>query len=248
MYPLIDIGIIKIQTYFLVQVLVFSGVLFWVVNRSEKFQFNKVFILDLTFILAFFGFIFARLFHVFFENFTYYFYRPIEIFYFWQGGFVFLGGFLGALVAGIAFVKLKKKFELLPALLDFYAPVLALSYALGRVGCFLAGCCYGKYCHLPWAIQERHPTQLYAVLSDGVLFFILYYLEKNKTLLKLGRRGILFAIWLMGHGVGRFILEFYRDDFRGPIYLFSLSGWISLAMIIFSAGYLLTTYNRLSKG
>jgi prolipoprotein diacylglyceryltransferase len=70
---------------------------------------------------------------------------------------------------------------------------------------------------------------------DGFLFFILTYLEKTRTRSKSWSKGMLFSVWMIGHGAGRFWQEFYRDDFRGPIFIFSLSGWVSLCLIIFGA-------------
>lgn len=233
MYPFIEIFEMKIQTYFLVMIFVFSLSLILVYEKSKKYSFHKQFLLDLTLILASSGFVFARLTHVFFENFLYYYLNPMEVLKFWNGGFVFLGGFLGAFLSGYIFVLLKKKKELVLELMDFYAPLLALVYSLGRGGCFLAGCCYGKYCELVWAVQGRHPTQLYALAWDGFLFLILNHLEKEKTRPKAWSKGMLFSVWMIGHGAGRFWQEFYRDDFRGPIFLFSLSGWVSLCLILF---------------
>lgn len=234
MYPFIEVASVKIQTYFLVMILIFTGTLFWVFKRSSKVKVPKVFIMDLTFTLALSGLVFARVFHVVFENIEFYLSHPMEIFLFWNGGFVFLGGFLGAFLYGIIFAIQKKQIKFIPELMDFYSPVLALTYALGRLGCFAAGCCYGKSCPFPWAVQGLHPTQLYAFIWDFFLFLVLFGLEKKSSSLKSWKRGYLFCVWLVGHGIGRFALEFYRDDFRGPIYIFSISGWISLAMIVAS--------------
>lgn len=239
MYPFIEISEVKIQTYFLVMIFIFCVSLFGVYKKSKSYSFSKQFLLDLTVVLAVAGVIFGRLFHVMFENLTFYYLNPLEVFRFWNGGFVFLGGFLGALASGILFVLLKKKKELILPLMDFYAPILALVYAFGRMGCFLAGCCYGKYCELPWAIEGRHPTQLYAFLWDFMLFWVLNYFERTKARPKLWVPGKVFAFWMLGHGIGRFIQEFYRDDFRGPIFLFSISGWISLGLVVFGGLWLL---------
>lgn len=235
MYPFIQIFELKIQTYFLVMIILFSLSLFLVYEKSKKYSFNKQFLLDLTLLLALSGFIFARMAHVVFENFAYYYSNPAEIFKFWNGGFVFLGGFLGAYASGFIFVLIKKKREWVLELMDFYAPILALVYSFGRIGCFLAGCCYGKFCELAWAVDGRHPTQVYAFLWDGGLFLLLSYLERKKSKTKLWPKGYLFCVWMVGHGIGRFWQEFYRDDFRGPTFIFTISGWISLALITLGA-------------
>lgn len=236
MYPYLNLGIVKVQSYFLVLVILVTLTLFWVFKKSIKSNLPRNFVLDLTFILIISGFLSARLFHILFENRLFYFSRPIEIFQFWNGGFVFLGGFIGALISGISFTLFCKKKELLPRLLDFYSPILAFNYSIGRIGCFLAGCCYGRTCPFPWAVAGRHPTQLYAFLWDFILFILLIKIEKNRMKPENKFAGLLFCVWLFGHGLGRFFLEFYRDDFRGPMYVLSISGWLSLGMIISSLG------------
>jgi phosphatidylglycerol:prolipoprotein diacylglycerol transferase len=103
--------------------------------------------------------------------------KPItEIFMVWKGGLVFYGGLIGASLACIAYVRLKK----LPLwkVADILIPSLPLGCFFGRVGCFLNGCCYGRACNLPWAVRfpadnplgppttPVHPTQLYDALLN----------------------------------------------------------------------------------
>src|SRR5690606_6314306 len=109
------------------------------------------------------------------------------------------------------------------------APVLAFAYAAGRSACFLAGCCYGRYCDLPWAIDGRHPTQLYAAAWEMGVVFILLGLRPSPFFQNPGR---IFYLWMILHGIGRFIMEAFRDDFRGPSLGLSISGWISLGLVI----------------
>lgn len=124
---------------------------------------------------------------------------------------------------------------------DTIAPVLAGGYAMGRVACFLVGCCYGAACDLPWALELkqahvetgvitsilRHPTQLYAVgLESLTMVFLLWY-EKSKPPL-----GNVFLSWVVLHSMGRIVMEIFRADPRGGFYLGqSLSTWISLIFI-----------------
>lgn len=245
MYPYLNLGIVKLQSYFLVLVILITVTLFWVFKKSIKSNLPRNFVLDLTFLLIISGFLSARLFHIFFENQQFYFSRPLEMFQFWNGGFVFLGGFIGALISGILYTLFCKKKELLPRLLDFFSPILAFNYSIGRIGCFLAGCCYGKTCPFPWAVDGRHPTQIYAFFWDFILFIILIKIEKNMMKPEKKFAGLLFCVWLLGHGLGRFILEFYRDDFRGPIYILSISGWLSLGIIISSLSLYLFLKRRI---
>ncbi len=147
---------------------------------------------------------------------------------FWfGGGFVFYGGAIGGGIVILSYVKLYNK-----TIKDFafVAPVLAISHALGRLACFLAGCCYGSHCDLPWAIQMhggfRHPVQLYESLALAILAVILW------RRLITGRSVICF--YIVYYSIVRFVLEFYRgDDIRG-LYFWNLSTsqFISLFLLL----------------
>ena len=179
------------------------------------------------------GFAGGRLAHVFYEEFSFYQEFPLEIFKFWKGGFVFYGGFITSLIAVTAYLKFKKQNFYFWA--DFLAPYLGLTYAFGRMGCFFEGCCYGSHCELPWAIAGRHPTQLYMVLAELILIAALVVLSKNRKL----KTGLVFLLWVAGHAVNRFVIEFYREDDRGALISgLSISQWIS-ALLFLSALYLL---------
>ena len=163
-------------------------------------------------------------------------------FHFWQGGFVLYGGILGALLANALFLLWRK--EPLGLWLDFMAPLISLGHALGRWACFFAGCCYGKPSTLPWAFPSslqdtvhRHPTALYTFLLEICIFVFLKYLEKkrreNKNQFLILPRGNLFLIWFFLHTLGRFIIEGFRGDLRGPFFQgFSLLAWISLFLAL----------------
>jgi phosphatidylglycerol:prolipoprotein diacylglycerol transferase len=108
---------------------------------------------------------------------------------------------------------------------DLIAPGVALGHAVGRIGCFFAGCCYGKECDLPIAVKFTnpdslaplgvylHPTQLYSVFSNLVLFFILSGLQKRKKF-----NGMVFLSYIMLYSLFRSIIEFFRGDFRGNFF------------------------------
>ena len=125
--------------------------------------------------------------------------------------------------------------------------MLALGYGLGRLGCFLNGCCFGKLCELPWAVEFhypglpanlRHPTQLYATAWELGALVVLLLLEKysDKVQQKVLRtQGALFFTWLALHAVGRLIMEQFRDDYRGAEPLGqSVATWWALAMLLLS--------------
>jgi phosphatidylglycerol:prolipoprotein diacylglycerol transferase len=139
-----------------------------------------------------------------------------EIFMIQHGGLVFYGGLIGAIISGSLCIRLKK----LPfwTTADILAPSIALGSAFGRIGCLLNGCCYGRYCTLPWAIhfpadhqtggQPVHPTEIY----DSVLNFALYC-----SLAWLFRRrkfdGQVFAVYLIAYSILRSFVEYFRGDY-----------------------------------
>ena len=146
-------------------------------------------------------------------------------------GFVFFGGAVTAIVALLIYLK-KKKLPLLKTA-DFLIVGLPLGHAFGRIGCFLAGCCYGRPTDLPWGVTftdphslvapqylgttPLHPTQLYEVAANLILFFVLQYYYK-----KTHKNGAVLAAYIIGYCVIRFVIEFFRGDFRGE-YLWGLS-------------------------
>ncbi|GHT54408.1 prolipoprotein diacylglyceryl transferase [Endomicrobiia bacterium] len=148
---------------------------------------------------------------------------PLSIFKFWKGGFVYYGGFISVMVYIIIYSK-RKKIHLFK-LCDFFAPALALGHAIGRIGCFFAGCCYGKESNLPWAVTfnnedsvalqgvRLHPTQLYESLGNLLLFICLHFYSKREH-----KAGTPIAIYFICYAVLRFIIEFFRGDDRGMQY------------------------------
>lgn len=239
-FPEINLGFTTLPTYYTSLSLTYCLAIFWFYKRCEQRNLPQKNAMDLGMIILLGGFIGARLLHVLFEYPEHYIKNPIEAFYFWQGGFVFYGGFLFAYALAYFY---SRKFKLTFWLWhDTIAPVLAGGYALGRLACFLVGCCYGKVCEWPWAISlrqvnihshvittvQRHPTQLYASAFEfGTLLFLLWY-EKRKPAI-----GNVFLAWVFLHSVGRMTMEYFRDDPRGAnIFGVSISTSISLMLIL----------------
>ncbi len=211
----------------------------WFLRRARQNRLAQTFAIDLTLAIFVGGFLGARLLHVFFEEPEFYRVTPLRILQIWNGGFVYLGGVAGATFAAWLFCDWKKQPFLLWA--DIAAPAAAFSYALGRWACFLNGCCYGKYCELPWAVfmqgGHRHPTQIYASLTESLTILILLKMESRLK----KAAGALFALWLVLHGLGRIVMECFRDDPRGQlIWGFSLGTWMSLGLILCGLGLFLT--------
>ncbi|NMM61607.1 prolipoprotein diacylglyceryl transferase [Clostridium sp. P21] len=152
-------------------------------------------------------------------------------------GFVIYGAILGGAL-GIVFYSKKKRWNLLKVF-DLVAPTVILAQGFGRIGCFLAGCCYGKETALPIGVDfgnslfapsgiMRHPTQLYSSFFDFmVAFFLLYYDRKERS------DGKVFSLYVILYSIGRFFIEFLRDDPRGNVGIFSTSQFISIFALIF---------------
>lgn len=238
LYPSINLSeSVSIPTYYLVISLAVCVSLVWITRRAKKNDFDQRHVLDLSLIIMAAGFLGGRLFHIIYEEPSYYLENPAQMFAFWNGGFVFYGGVLLAAPSALFYLyKLDRKN--IPLYLDLFAPVLATTYALGRGACLLAGCCYGKYCELPWAVSGRHPTQAYAALWEIGVIFILLGLEKQNK-----RPGFIFYLWMILHGLGRLIMEAFRDDFRGASWGLSISSWISLVIIAVGAFLVLRRSN-----
>lgn len=153
---------------------------------------------------------------------------------FWTGGgFVFYGGLIFALI----FLGLYKLLHFSLTMRTFWAmlPAVTLGHAIGRVGCLLAGCCYGKETNMWWGIQlhgsHRHPTQ---ILESLGLFLIALILIKTRPSLKS------FALYFIGYGVLRFGIEILRGDtIRGTWGILTPSQWISFGLIFLGIGIML---------
>lgn len=239
MKPVLDFGFIQIPTFYLVISLSVTFVLLLLnaaLDNNQKIDRKITF--DLAQIIMITGFIGGRLAHVFYEELAFYQEFPLEIFKFWKGGFVFYGGFLLSLISVFAFLRFKKQNFYFWA--DFLAPYLGLTYALGRIGCFFEGCCYGSHCELPWAIAHRHPTQLYMVVAELILVAAIVFLNKKKQF----TTGLVFLLWVCGHSINRFVIEIYREDDRGALIMNLSISQITSALILVSA---LTLIFKLKK-
>lgn len=236
--PWIQIGPIRVQSYFVVISFVFSALSFLIVKRARYLDFSSKRALDLYIGSMIGGFLGARLFHALWEERDYYLDQPIRFFDFLQGGFVWYGGFIGGLATILVMLFLNRESRsykhvsiwLLPWL-DFFAPIAAIGYGLGRVACVLNGCCFGRVCHLHDYVF-RLPTQGFAVIYEFTVAYILLRAENRQW--PRGRNvGQIFLLWILLHGIGRLIMEFMRSDPRGPdIAGLSIASVLSLILIL----------------
>lgn len=166
---------------------------------------------------------------------------PYKILFFWEGGLVFFGGLAGGLV-WVIYSASKWKVNLWKVA-DVLSVGLAVGLAIGRIGCFLAGCCYGKPTEIfigvtfshPAALCPTgiplHPTQLYSSLFMFILAGVLYLKIKKSE--SHTHAGSVFALYLIGHGLFRVGIEFLRGDFRGGVVVgLTLTQWFAIIMVI----------------
>lgn len=237
MHPDLNLGFGPIPTYFVLISTLLSVLILLGYRKALAENRNSVLVMNLALLIMIFGFVGARLFHVFYEAPLIYFERPLLTFQFWLGGYVFYGGALSAFAA--CWIYLKWKRENWKEWADFLTPLIALGTGWGRLGCFFAGCCFGSVCDLPWAIRFqdsflRHPTQLYQLGLETLFAGLTYQLSKLPEFKN--SPGRLFLTYLFLHGLGRALVETFRDDFRGGlIFGMGVSFWIALTL---SAGAL----------
>lgn len=244
MYPFINF-IVPISTYFLVISIACTLATIWFVKRAERRNLNRVTAIDLTLTVLIGGIAGARILHVVYEEPAFYRETPLAVFQVWNGGFVFLGGVVGAWVAAALFCQIKREPFWFWA--DIAVIPVSFGYALGRIACFLNGCCFGKYCDLKWAVYMhggyRHPTQLYASFIEFLIVFILLKIEP-----KIRLSGSLFGSWLVLHSISRLLMEHFRDDPRGPTMAgLSLGTWMSLALLLGGLSLLVQALRLQSK-
>jgi phosphatidylglycerol---prolipoprotein diacylglyceryl transferase len=243
MFPkLISIGTFFIPTY---GVLVALGFLtgLWMTNRlAKRSGVNPQRATDLAIYCAIAGIVGAKL-MMFALNFDDYLQHPSEIFSLstLQAGGVFSGGFLAALVVAAWYMRKYK----LPGLktADIFAPGLALGHAVGRLGCFSAGCCYGIPSDKPWAVVFKsqfahesfqtpiyvplHPTQLYESFAGLLIFAVLLWQFRKPH-----GEGHVIGCYLILYSFARVWIEFYRFHEQAPIGPLTTTQWIGVGLFV----------------
>jgi phosphatidylglycerol:prolipoprotein diacylglycerol transferase len=243
MYPiLLDFGNLHIYAYgfFIVMGFITAVVLAALKIRKSNSEMSFENIVDLFFYTVLSAIIGARILFVLI-HFDLYRQHPVQIFKIWEGGLVFYGGLILAVMVAFWYMRWHR----LPIwkLADLISPLIALGLSFGRIGCFFAGCCYGKETSLPWAVVFKnpdslarlnvplHPTQLYDAANGLAIFFFLTWMEKRKSY-----DGQIFWLFLFLYAITRFFIEIFRGDPRGFLFgdLLSTSQAIGILLAIFS--------------
>ena len=206
------------------------------VSRAPRWGLSKDIAADLVFLLFITGVIGARLFYVW-QHFEEYGSNPLEVFSIQEGGLVWYGGFVCAVAGGFVYAAVRK--IPIEKWLDFFAPIIPLAHASGRLGCFLNGCCFGKFTQsglgifLPGEGAGRLPVQLYEFAYLILLSAFLFVYSSRKH-----REGTVFMGYVAAYSLGRFLLEFLRGD-QTPVFFLSVPPWSSLFLFAVSGGLLI---------
>ena len=227
MHPILfHLGPLKVHSYGVLLMLGFMAALAWTIREGARRGISSDEILDMALALLAAGLVGARAVFILVHpaEFT----SPGQWLQIWEGGLSFHGSLIGGALA-MLWISRRRGIPLVP-LMDATAPGLALGYAIGRIGCFLNGCCYGAACSLPWAVRfvdpsvpggltpPSHPTQLYSSAAGLLIFGVLARLSLRQRY-----NGQLILAFLFLYSIGRFIVEFYREGATASVFLAGLT-------------------------
>lgn len=236
---------ITIYTYGFMVAVAFLVGMFWISHESRRVGQSSAKAMDLAFYVIVAAIIGSRILHVLVSERERFLQNPLIIFKIWEGGLVFYGGLIGAVLISIWYMRRHN----LPFLIycDIFAPGIALGHVFGRLGCLMAGCCYGRLVgHPAWYSitfpNDPHsfaptglplyPTQIMESAGELIVFFILFFMRKHKRF-----DGQLLATYLILYAILRSFVEYFRGDTsRG----FLIEPWIStstfISILMFLAG------------
>lgn len=247
---LFTIGKFTITGYGTMIALGFLTAIFLTIYRAKKYNLNPDFVYDLTFAAIGGGLIGAKLLYII-VNIKEYIANP-TLFLDIKHGFVVYGGIIGGILTGLLICKIKK--QSFWDYFDLIMPSVFIAQGLGRIGCLLAGCCYGrKYDGLFHIVFKNSsfapnniplfPSQICCSIYDfasGIILLILYNKFQKKCLAS--------SMYLIFYGIGRFIIEFFRgDSARGFVFTLSTSQFISIFIIIIGISILLLSNKKIIK-
>lgn len=239
MFPiLIKVGPVTIHTYGFMMALGVAFGLWFLFTQAKKYSLDASKLVDMAFYTIIISLIGAKAI-LLIGNFSYYTRYPKELFSLARSGGVFQGGLAFGIFFAIWYLRRHK----IPVwkTADLVGPALALGHGFGRIGCFSAGCCYGRECAMPWGVNfyneysheltgipqgiPLHPTQLYEALLNFLNFGILFIVLKKKRF-----DGQIFSLYIINYSIIRYIVEFYRGDHPERAYLISnASPYLSLS-------------------
>jgi phosphatidylglycerol:prolipoprotein diacylglycerol transferase len=247
------IGPMTIHTYGFFVAMGFLVGIYLATRQARKEGIPSQKIIDLGFYILLASIIGSRLFYIL-VNPSHYLNNPLDILRIWEGGLVFYGGIL--LVIPVVIWYVRRNNIGLWKTADVFAPSIAIGHAFGRIGCFFAGCCFGRVAEsLPWSIIftnpeclapiniPLHPTQLYEAGGEAINFLILITLRKYKSF-----NGQLFFSYILIYSVLRFTIEFFRGDVSRGFILDNLSVAQGISILMFLTAVIGFLIVRRKKG
>lgn len=250
----LDVGPFSIYTYGVLLAAAYLTGLQLAYVRSKKIGLDPNRVLDLGVYVIIAALVGAKLLLLIID-FSYFRTHPADLLALARSGGVFYGGLIGAVLVAMWYIR--RHGLPLWTTCDMFAPGIALGHVIGRVGCLMAGCCYGRATSVPWAITfsdpfaasnvgtplnvPLHPTQLYEAGAELVILIFLLITERK------GRPfpGRTFWSYILLYAVSRFVIEFYRGDERGIVLGVSTSQFISLILAPLSIVMLVLLKRRL---
>lgn len=229
--------------------------IYLVLRRADHVGFEGKGIFLACLVVIVFALVCARL-CVILQFHRYYLDHPVEVFDISKGGTASTGAYIGGMVGAVLGARWQRLS--LARFLDCCAPSVALAIVLGRVGCFLNGCCYGQISEVPWAMRfpegsgphfahlqaglisqgqlslPVHPTQLYEAAYAALLFLALLWYRGRQQ-----RGGELFAFLFVLYPIGRFVIELFRADERGSFLMFSIPQLLSIVAFTVAVSFLM---------
>jgi len=231
---LINLWGLEIRYYGLVYVIGFLLLYYFIKKKSSELGIEKKNAEDYVLWIILGSVIGARLFMIFWDP-VYYLSNPLRLLYIWQGGMSLHGGIVGAIIAAYGFSR-KYKISFFK-LADITVIPALFALALGRIANFINSELIGTVTNVKWCVDFgdslcRHPAQLYGAIGRFILFFGLFYYDKVKKY----KDGFLFWCFVFFMGLGRFLIDFLREDSR--VLGLSLGQYFSLVMVLVG-GYVL---------
>ncbi len=225
-----QIGPFPIYAYGLMLVLAFFVSSYLASLQAKREGVDPDLIFNLCFLVFISGIIGARVFYVL-NSLSFYLRNPLETIMLQHGGLAWFGGVIFGALAAILFIK-KNKLGLL-RILDLLVPFIALGQAIGRIGCLLNGCCFGRVStfgiYFKVFDQVLIPTQLYSSLLLLLIFFVLRFMQGKKHL-----PGQILCAYLFLYSIKRFFIEYFRNDSPRIFYGLTIFQLLSLAMFVVS--------------
>jgi phosphatidylglycerol---prolipoprotein diacylglyceryl transferase len=255
MYPILfELGPIPVYSYGLLLAVAYLLGLKLALVRARHAGIDPARVMDLGLYVIISALVGAKLLLVA-VDFEYYRNNPGDVLTLARSGGVFYGGLLAAVVVGIVYLRRHR----LPVwkTADVFAPSIALGHVVGRTGCLLAGCCYGRPTELPWGVVftnplaaanvgtplgiPLHPAQMYDAGAELLILGALLTVERR------GRAfaGRTFWLYILLYAISRFFVEVFRGDERGTVFgIVSTSQFVSLVLVPLSLGMLLWLSRR----